>query len=74
MNECPFCKSNNTEKLTIIFDKVRREMKKIEENSTSTSRHGYSVSEFLCCDCGMLHQKMEKNKLEEFNNDKPNFD
>lgn len=69
---CAFCESDNLE----FISEGRRILKRYRKVQDGLAKEGnivYPTSEYLCLDCGCMMHIMEKENLEDYNENKEFF-
>ncbi len=76
MPKCPFCSSENIERMVSGDYIYKRYEKKISSGMslmTETGTQNYPIDKFICLDCGYVFEKMNTKNLEDYNQNKQYF-
>lgn len=74
--KCPFCKSENVEKLQSndgIYKNYVKETNQGMTHSVQTGQRYYPIVKALCLDCGYMFQKMNDEVLKKYHEEKEFF-
>lgn len=76
MLECPFCRSQNTQYLSLsdgIYKKYAKESEKGMAHSTEKGTYYYPIAKAICLDCGYVFEKMSDENLKRYHEEKQLF-
>ena len=76
MPKCPFCSSEDIDRMISGESIYKHYEKKINSGMTQITETGtrnYPIEKFICLDCGYVFKKMNTRCLEDYNQDKQYF-